>query len=179
MTRHLDEEGVLGGVNAATGQQLYVMEYEQQDTQSDRMLLQKHFFFVQTLVGDDFEVDCFCNDDGSNSHCAVFCSPSQPFQTSELPLGKVCWCNPPYRSIDKYLDAYYGIKRQDPSTSSAWLLPKWNNATWYNKVSADFQLVHEWEKGPLLFSQPAEMGKEKTWDQPPGLYRSGGMGQHN
>lgn len=79
----------------------------------DRMFIQTEFLKIEQQIGREFTVDCCCRDDGTNSHCQQFYSPSNSFFQQSL-VDQCCWINPPFDNIRETLEHYHACKQQHP-----------------------------------------------------------------
>jgi len=122
----------------------------------DRMLVQSEFLRLQQLSGKAFTVDCFCREDGTNSHCSQFYSPADSFFRHSL-AGQHCWINPPFNMIRETLQHYQSCKARAPdSTSAVFCLPKVsarNPPDWAHLVKG-MQVLHTYRRGTKLFTGP-------------------------
>lgn len=123
---------------------------------TDRMLVQTEYHRLEQLTGKQFTVDCFSRDDGSNSHCREFYSPSNSFFKQNL-VDQHCWINPPFDMIKETLEHYHACKQQySDSISAAFCLPKIkskNPCEWSHLVKG-MQLLHVYKVGTRLFTGP-------------------------
>jgi hypothetical protein len=136
----------------------------------DRMLVQTEFLRLQQLSGKEFTVDCFCRDDGSNSHCKQFYSPATSFLGQNL-VNQHCWINPPFDMIMETLEHYKACKAQHPeSISAVFCLPKVGskNAPEWSHLVKGMQLLHVYKVGTRLFTGP-NPGNEQQRHVLPGI----------
>ena len=122
------------------------------------MMLREHFVELEQRTGRAFTLDACCNDDGSNAHCARFCSPRDSFLSLSSLAGQHVWMNPPYSNISAFLRHYLQLKMLSPhSVSGCFVVPKWLGQRW-RKLLTGMQLLKQYEKGTVLFSAPRPGG---------------------
>jgi len=126
------------------------------DHRVDRMFVQPEFLKVEELTGKQFTVDCFCRDDGTNSHCGKFYSPSRSFFDHSL-VDQHCWINPPFNMIRETLEHYQSCKQKHPERiSAAFCLPAprvQQPPEWLHLVKG-MQVLKEYKRGTRLFTGP-------------------------
>ena len=116
----------------------------------------------QALTGREFTLDAACNDDGSNKHCARFCSLSKPFS---LEACEHVWCYPP-RQIDlveAWVQHFCTERAKQPeSTGGVFLIPHGDGFPQIFQTRAEFQLLHELPAGTRMFTHKDKSGKRVT-----------------
>lgn len=123
---------------------------------SDRMLLRRRLLELQRVVGRAFTLDAACNRDGSNSHCARFCSEEFPFTQSDV-SGQQVWCNPPFQLglVREWVLHFMQCRARKPmDTGGAFMVPAWKGFAEVFQQYPDFQLLKEYPPGTVLFSKP-------------------------
>ena len=115
----------------------------------DWMLLRPLFLELESKWG-PFDIDACCDNQGHNAQVPDFCCPDRSFLTYNCE-GKRVYMNPPFSSIEPFLDHYFLCKKKNPKTSGLFVLPEWTTATWFSKMSKTCQLVHTFPVGSLLF----------------------------
>jgi hypothetical protein len=125
----------------------------------DRMALPSIVAELQSSLGIVFDLDACSNDDGSNSHCKEWCSPSCPFEYSSV-QGSTIWLNPPFAQARKFIMHYLQCKERSPGdTSACIMIPKWGNLALQRTLqAAGMRVVREYGKGYHLFTAPAANG---------------------
>ena len=120
------------------------------------MFDRQKFHELETKYG-PFTLDAAAADDGSNAQCKNFCSPAKSFMNTDC-KGQTIWMNPPFDRIDEFLGHYRTEKNKDPSIAGMFILPKWEDAHWWSKVTG-WSEVCTYEKGTDIFTAPAEKGQ--------------------
>ena len=135
----------------------------------DRMALPSIVAELQRSLGIVFTLDACCNDDGSNSHCKEWCSPSCPFEYSDV-QGSTVWLNPPFAQARRFVMHYLQCKARSPGdTSACIMIPKWGNLALQRTLQeAGMRVVREYGKGCYLFTAPAANGSG-TREKLPGI----------
>lgn len=91
----------------------------------NRMLIKEVFVEVEALTGKPFDIDACCDDEGANSHCASYCSPSSSFLKGDV-SGQHVWMNVPTNRIELFIKHYLKCKARAPQTTSACVVvPCW------------------------------------------------------
>lgn len=120
------------------------------------MFVSQEFKRIQALTDAPFTIDACCNDDGSNAHCALFCSPSNSALAYNF-CGHHSWWNPPYspaNQVAQFLQHYLQCKDKDPAnTSACFALPDWDRPDWQQYLR-NMRVIHEYPKGYHLFTRP-------------------------
>ena len=122
---------------------------------ADRMLHQMYFDKIQQMTR-KFTLDACCDDQGYNSHCAKFCSPTNSFLNCDCTDHHV-WINPPFlhhemRSIIRH---YMHCKRHAPYTTSACvLIPAWA-VTPLQSLLSSMHLIYTFQAYQPVMTVPA------------------------
>jgi hypothetical protein len=128
---------------------------------SDRMIKPAEFRRLQDLTKTTFTWDACCDEQGSNSLCAQFTSPSNSFLKADC-SGHNIWLNTPFDSTQVFLKHYLRCKARAPERTSAGILvPKWLNAS-YRHLLSGMTKLHEYPVGYCLFTQPTTPGKRRA-----------------
>lgn len=126
------------------------------DHRVDRMFIQPEFLKIEQQVGKQFTVDCFCREDGSNSHCGQYFSPADSFFQQNL-VDQHCWINPPFNMIRETLEHYQSCKQKQPDRISAvFCLPApraHQPPEWLHLVKG-MQVLKQYKRGTRLFTGP-------------------------
>ena len=118
----------------------------------NRMLIKEVFVEVAALTGKPFDIDACCDDDGVNSHCASYCSPSSFFLKRDV-SGQHVWMNVPTNRIELFIRHYLKCKARAPqSTSACVVVPCWQGP--WRKLLTGMKLLKSYEQGSTLFTAP-------------------------
>ena len=118
----------------------------------NRMLIKEVFVEVAALTGKPFDIDACCDDDGVNSHCASYCSPSSSFLKRDV-SGQHVWMNVPTNRIELFIRHYLKCKARAPqSTSACVVVPCWQGP--WRKLLTGMRLLKSYEQGSTLFTAP-------------------------
>lgn len=104
-----------------------------------------------------FTLDAAADVQGTNAHCARYCSSEQSFLDQDLQYEKV-WGNFPFARIGEFLHHYLSQKALYPSLSGMFVVPVWRTMNWWPMVK-NMQVVREYPAGVHLFSAPGADGK--------------------
>ena len=128
---------------------------------NDRMVRDEVVRSIEAHIGRKFEVDCCCNNDGSNAIVTnSYFSENNSFLTSKV-HDKLLWINPPYENAGAFIAHYKSLKRRWPNTSACIMVPKWEKASWWPLLE-DMQLIKEYHKYSLLFTAPTNKEGRKS-----------------
>jgi hypothetical protein len=130
---------------------------------NDRMLLSSEFKALETECG-KFDIDLCCDNQGKNSHCRKFCSPSNPAQEARM-AGRNVFCNGPFLDQNQYvgiLEQYLREKAKKPfTTSGCFVVPDWHSAPWWKQLDG-MNLIRYYPRGTVLFSSPMSDGTRRV-----------------
>ena len=139
----------------------------------NRMLIKEVLVEVAALTGKAFDIDACCDDDGVNSHCASYCSPSSAFLKRDV-SGQHVWMNVPTNRIGLFIRHYLKCKARTPqSTSACVVVPCWQGP--WRKLLTGMKLLKFYEQGSTLFTAPRRGAAVRLMGRPLGLSRSGMM----
>ena len=112
--------------------------------------------------GGMFEVDACAAPDGSNAMTDVWWHVGDDCRRHDW-AGKNVWANIPYQPepqstlMGEILQHFLKCWERSPYTTSAtFVLPAWEDQTWFALVRDHFVLVERVPKGTMFFSRPAE-----------------------
>ena len=116
-------------------------------------MIKEVFVEVAALTGKPFDVDACCDDDdGVNSHCVSYCSPSSSFLKGDV-SGQHVWMNMPTSRIELFIKHYLKCKARAPqSTSACVVVPCWQGP--WRKLLTGMKLLKSYEQGSTLLTAP-------------------------
>jgi transposase InsO family protein len=116
------------------------------------MLLPTEFLQCQSAIGQDFTLDGAALDDGSNSQCTNFCSPSHPFEKAAI-RGHTVFLNGPFDdTLAVMMEHYCREKTEDPyHTSGCFVVPRWKGVPWQRYLTG-MQVLKRYPKGSRIFT---------------------------
>ena len=128
----------------------------------DWMLKKDIFKELETAYG-PFTVDACADSSGDNAQVEKFYHEENSFLKADV-SGETVWMNPPFASIQPFLDHYFECKATKPAkTAGMFVLPKWTGAPWWPLVEK-MKTVKEYGAGYFLFTAPADKpgGKRRS-----------------
>lgn len=107
-----------------------------------------------SMSGKHFTIDVCSMNNGINALCPKWLSPNRSFLKEYDSLaGQALWINPPFRQINTFLQHYLHVKKLQPQTCGAVLLPAWYNAAW-RPLLRGFKCVKTFAVGSEIFMDP-------------------------
>ena len=123
----------------------------ERDTE-DWMFARSKFHELNAEFG-PFTMDAAAHHSGNNAQCKRFCSKKNTFLGTNC-KGQTVWCNPPFEHVEQFVRHYQQQKAADASTAGMFVLPQWENSSWWRLVK-DWARVRTYPKGTELFTAPA------------------------
>lgn len=130
---------------------LNILTMRQVHENVNRMLLKEVFVEVAALTGKPFDIGACCDDNGVNSHCASYCSPSSSFLKHDVSGQHVCM-NVPTNRIEVFIKHYLKCKARAPQSTSACVVPCWQGP--WRKLLTRMKLLKSYEQGSTWFTVP-------------------------
>jgi hypothetical protein len=166
LTHTLCENTVEGGQEASLNLLYSNTGNAEPFDRNDRRLRPTLFKKLEEKLRFEFDIDCCCNNAGTNKLCHEFLSPQKSFLDWKPITGKErLWINPPFDQIHTFVTHYVQLKKEWPGISACILTPVWQRNEW-KTLMHDWLLVAQYDRNTKVFDVP-KIENSGRWVFPP------------